>query len=96
MKQLSKFPNQELLSAKGPFVTIYQSVDPSQLSMDAEQIKFKNLIKKAVEQVDDDKLRHQLESIPNDKQFWAEGHKGVAFFVTPQDVFYYEVSSKCK
>ena len=94
MKQLSKFPNQELLSAKGPFVTIYQSVDPSQLSMDAEQIKFKNLIKKAVEQVDDDKLRHQLESIPNDKQFWAEGHKGVAFFVTPQDVFYYEVSSK--
>ena len=59
MKQLSKFPNQELLSAKGPFVTIYQSVDPSQLSMDAEQIKFKNLIKKAVEQVDDDKLRHQ-------------------------------------
>ena len=94
MKQLSKFPNQELLSAEGPFVTIYQTVESSQLAMDAEQIKFKNLIKKAMEQVDDDTLRDQLASIPNDKQFWAEGQTGVAFFVTPKEVFYYKVSSK--
>ncbi|MGP6147481.1 baeRF6 domain-containing protein [Jeotgalibaca sp. A122] len=94
MKQLNKFPDQELLSAEGPFVTIYQSADPTQLAMDAEQIKFKNLIRKALDQVNDDKLRKQLEDIPNDKQFWAAGRSGVAFFITPNQTFFYEVSSK--
>lgn len=96
MKQLSKFPDQELLTAKGPFVTIYQSVDASHLNMDAEQIKFKNMIRTALEQVNDDKLRNQLESLPNDKKFWAEGRHGVAFFITPTDVFFYDVSSNLK
>lgn len=96
MKQLVKFPDQELLNAKGPFVTIYQSVDPSQLTMDAEQIKFKNMVRKALDQIEDDKLREQLESAPNDKQFWAEGRRGVAFFFTPDETYFYEVSSKLK
>lgn len=94
MKLLTKFPDQELMNAEGPFITIYQSVDPTQLTMDAEQIKFKNLVRQALTQVENEKLRKQVEEIPNDKRFWAKGMSGVAFFVTSHQTYYYEVSSK--
>lgn len=96
MRQLTKFPDQTLLGAEGPFVTLYQAEDPSTLSMDAEQIKFKNMIKKALSQVDNEKLRQRLEDVPTDRMFWAEGRRGIAFFFTPEETYYYEVSSKLK
>lgn len=100
MKQLSKFPNEELLNAQGPFVTIYQSVEMTPPNTESEQIKFKNQVKNAKEQVKHectgatcDGLLAQLDSVPNDKGFWSVNRGSVAFFFTPDETYYYRVNT---
>lgn len=100
MKQLSKFPNQELLSAEGPFVTLYQKVELTPPNTEKEQIKFKNQLKKAQTLLQNEcegpkcnALMEQMESVPNDKSFWSV-HKGtVAFFFTPEETYYYRLNT---
>lgn len=103
MKQLIKFPNEELLAAQGPFVTIYQSVELTLPNAEAEQVKFKNQLKKAQTQVkneclgdDCDGLLHQLDQAPNDKKFWSIKKGSVAFFFTPKETFYYRLQTSVK
>ncbi|MDE1548598.1 hypothetical protein [Jeotgalibaca caeni] len=100
MKQLSKFPNEELLNAQGPFVTIYQKVEMNPPNTESVQLKFKNHVKNAKEQVKHEctgpmceNLIAQLDSVPNDKGFWTVSRGSVAFFFTPQETYYYRVNT---
>lgn len=100
MKQLSKFPNQELLNAQGPFVTIYQEVQLTPPNTEAEQIKFKNQVKNAKTKVKHEcegptceALIEQLDSVPNDKGFWSVHRGAVAFFFTPNETYYYRLNT---
>lgn len=101
MKQLSKFPNQELLEAKGPFVTLYQKVELAPPNTEREQIKFKNqlkkvqdLLKKECNEATGDALIEQMEKVPNDKSFWSVNKGTVAFFFTPDETYYYRLSTR--
>lgn len=103
MKQLSKFPNEELLRAEGPFVTIYQSVELSPPNAEAEQLKFKNQVKNAQTQVKNEcvgptceGLLNQLDQVPNDKRFWSVNKGSVAFFFTPSETYYYRLQTQLK
>ncbi|UJF15773.1 hypothetical protein LZ578_00805 [Jeotgalibaca sp. MA1X17-3] len=100
MKQLSKFPNQELLSAEGPFVTLYQKVELTPPNTEREQIKFKNQLKKAQNLLEEEcegpnchALLEQMEKVPNDKSFWAVNKGTVAFFFTPTETYYYRLNT---
>ena len=100
MKQLSKFPNQELLSAKGPFVTLYQKVELTPPNTEKEQIKFKNQLREAQNLLKDecdgpngDALMEQMERVPNDKSFWSKNKGTVAFFFTPNETYYYRLNT---
>lgn len=103
MKQLSKFPNQELLNAKGPFVSIYQVVELIPPNAETEQVRFKNLQKAAKEKVKEnctgaecEALLKQLDSVPNDKMFWSANTGSVGFFFTPQETYYYQLNNNVK
>ncbi len=100
MKQLSKFPNQELLTAQGPFVSIYQSVEMTAPNTEAEEIKFKNHLKDAKTRVKNecegsvcDDLLAQLDRVPNNKSFWNLNRGGAVFFFTPEETYYYAVAT---
>lgn len=103
MKQLSKFPNQELLNAEGPFVSIYQLVELNVPNAETEQVTFKNLQRKAREKVKEnckgpecEALLEQLDSVPNDKMFWSANTGSVGFFFTPQETYYYRLNQNVK
>jgi len=100
MKQLNEFPNQELLNAKGPFITLYQKVELTPPNTEREQVKFKNQLKKARNLLKEEcggstgeALMEQMEKVPNDKSFWSVNKGTVAFFFTPNETYYYQLNT---
>ncbi|MCC5895079.1 MAG: hypothetical protein JJU16_06410 [Alkalibacterium sp.] len=99
MQELLTFPTDELLKDYEVVVSISLNNESNAVEIEANQIKFQNLLKEAkvkLCELYDEKycntLMEKVKPLVDHSDFWREMTPSVVFYVTPDDVFYYKLS----
>lgn len=98
MKQLREFPTPEL-QVDTTYVTIHEELHATSLTSDGDRIRLKNLVEEAKKEVKEkcdeetaDRLRAQLDEVPNFERELVTHRGGLVIYITPDDMYYYHLS----
>lgn len=103
MKELFKFPTDELFQIDKEYLTLVLNAEGDPFNTDEKKIKFDNLAKegksKIIEQYDKEtaeKYLGQVDSLQEDTMFWRTVPESIAFFITETDAYFYRLGISTK
>lgn len=99
MRELFTFPTDTLLSDEREYLTIAINREEDGFTADKKQTKFDNLVKKGYRLIEEkhgkevaEAYTEQLSTDFVNPSFWRSVKSSIIFFVTPDEVFYYNLS----
>lgn len=98
MKQLFNFPTEELKQEDTMYISITLELHAAKLTNEADWIQFDNLLNDAKKRLNDseivekDALLKQLEVVRVNKTSLSNHTGGLAVYITPENIYYYDLA----
>lgn len=98
MQQLFTFPTEELKKKDTLYISIAVELHAARLTNETDRIQFSNILNEAEKELKEldvkekDALLKQLESVRINQTTLANHTGGLAIYITPEDIYYYDLA----